>query len=157
MMLEKAVDWLKGQASTNVVEAVVVMSHPDVVTTFVTQLADAVACAEPEAVEHVTYESYPVVDLLQLLEEDAEEDVLEAEVWLWLPVELESSSSSFSSSSSLSVSACTPSNAPVTAPTASVPAFGRLPAISESPFVILPRSFVRLPKSPPPPPPPPPP
>jgi hypothetical protein len=136
----------KGQAPTVVVEAVVVTSHPIVVIVDVSQLVetDDVDSAILVIAVQVTYVSYPVVVLVQEL--DDEVDVVDSGL-LVSDVELESSSSS--SFSRFSVSDCTPSKASRTNSTAAESA--RFPTIPSSPFSILPRSLIRLPNSPPPP------
>lgn len=85
----------------------------------------------------VAYISYPVVVLVQEL--DDEVDVVDVKL---LVVDIKLESLLFSSFSRFSVSRCIPSKAPRTDSTASE--LGRFPLISSSPFVILPRSFVRL-------------
>jgi hypothetical protein len=92
----------------------------------------------------VTYVSYLVVVLVQELNNEV--DVVDVKL---LVVDVKLESSSFSSFSRFSVSNCTPSKASRTDSTASE--LGRFPLISSSPFVILLRSFTRLPISLPPP------
>jgi hypothetical protein len=106
---------------------------------------DDVDGAVPAIAVQVTYVLYPVVVLVQEL--DDEVDVVDSKL-LVSDAELESSSWPSSSVSRLSVSDCTPSKASWTDSTALE--LGRFPLISSSPFTILPRSLMRLPNSPPP-------
>jgi hypothetical protein len=135
-------DVLKGQVLTIVVEAIVVTSHPVIVIVDVSQLVktDDINSTILVIAVQVMYISYPVVVLVQEL--DNKVDVVDVKL---LVVDVKLESLSFSSFLRFSVSDCTLSKASRTDLTASE--LGRFPLISSSLFVILPRSFIRLPIS----------